>query len=316
MRRSLPLLVLLLATTASCGQSDRGDSSQERMVPEQAPRTSFESSPSAAPNEAADAAQRRMAAAGAGPDVAPTAAPGVAFNYRYAFRLAAPRIAEVQEQHAQFCERLTIARCRITGMLYRLVGPDDIEARLELKLDPAIARRFGRESVEAVVRAEGMLTESEISGIDVGTGIRAAGRSIAELTAELERIEGRLRAPNTSAGDKPQLDYQAEQLRAQIRALTASRDAQQETLATTPMVFRYGSGDLAPGFGQPPSLQQAAERAGENFLGGVNILLIVVVTLLPWAAAALLLWFAALFVRRRWFPKRPAATAAAAEVQA
>ena len=48
---------------------------------------------------------------------APTAAPGVAFNYRYAFRLAAPRIAEVQEQHAQMCERLTVARCRITGML-------------------------------------------------------------------------------------------------------------------------------------------------------------------------------------------------------
>ena len=75
-----------------------------------------------------------------GPNVGPTAAPGVAFNYRYAFRLAAPRIAAVQEQHAQLCERLTVARCRITGMRYRVVNERDIEAMLAFKLDPAVAR--------------------------------------------------------------------------------------------------------------------------------------------------------------------------------
>ena len=71
----------------------------------------------------------------------PTAAPGVAFNYRYAFRLAAQRVAEVQEQHAQMCERLAVARCRITGMLYRVVNDATSRPGSRFKLDPAIARR-------------------------------------------------------------------------------------------------------------------------------------------------------------------------------
>ena len=27
------------------------------------------------------------------------------------------------------CEQLTVARCRITGMHYQVLGPDDIQAR-------------------------------------------------------------------------------------------------------------------------------------------------------------------------------------------
>jgi hypothetical protein len=204
------------------------------------------------------------------------------------------------------CEQLTIARCRITGMLYRVVNERDIEAMLALKLDPAIARRFGREGVEAVVRAEGMLTESEITGTDVGTSIRAAGRSIAELTAELERVEARLRTAGRAA--RPELEYQAQQLREEIRALRESRTAQQETLATTPMVFRYGSGDLVPGFAQRPTLGQTLRDAVDSFLDGAHILLIILVTLLPWALAGLLGWLGFRFVRRRWFPRAPALT--------
>ena len=97
-------------------------------------------------SEARDAAAPTAAreGRGAGPDISPTAAPGVAFNYRYAFRLPSERIEEVQERHAAGCEALGPNRCRITGMLYRVVGDGDIEATLSFQLDPAIARRFGR----------------------------------------------------------------------------------------------------------------------------------------------------------------------------
>jgi len=243
-----------------------------------------------------------------GPNIGPTAAPGVAFNYRYAFRLAATRISEVQERHAQMCEQLTIARCRITGMHYRVVNDRDIEAMLAFKLDPAAARHFGREAIGVVVQAEGMLTESEISGVDVGTSIRAAGRGIAELEAELARIEARLRQ-GVRADERERLDYEAQQLRAQIRAIRESRNTQQESLATTPMVFRYGSGDLVPGFAPAPTLSQSLEEAGESFMGGVYLLLRIVIALLPWALAlGLIAWIVAL-VRRRWFAKRAPATA-------
>jgi hypothetical protein len=234
----------------------------------------------------------------AGPSVAPTAAPGVAFNYRYAFRLPAQRIAAVQEQHAQLCERLTVARCRITGMLYRVAGEHDIEAMLALKLDPAIARHFGRQGVDAVVRAEGMLTESEISGTDAGESIRAAGRSLAELERELARLDVRL-ARNLPAEERTRLDYDAQQLRAQIRALRDSREAQQESLATTPMLFRYGSGELVPGFAERPTLGQTVRRAGDTFVAAATMLLIVLITLLPWLVALALIWLLCRAVWRR-----------------
>lgn len=251
-------------------------------------------------------ASMRAGNAESGPDVAPTAAPGVAFSYRYAFRLQAPRVAQVQEQHARACEQLGVARCRITGMRYRVVNDRDIEAMLAFKLEPGIARRFGQLATETVARSEGMLVESEITGTDVGTTIRAAVRNVAEMQAELARIEARLRGTGLSAGERAQLEYEAQQLRDAIRAQRESRREQEESLATTPMVFQYGSGELVPGFDNEPSIQRAAERAGDNFVDGVAMVLIILVTLLPWLFVALLGWWAVRLVRRRWFVK-PAA---------
>jgi hypothetical protein len=301
-RRSIPFLVLLLATTASCGEQVRDYPSQGSSNAA-SPTLSYE-----APSEAmADASPATRAAAG--PNVGPTAAPGVAFNYRYAFRLAAPRIAEVQEQHAQLCERLTVARCRITGMRYRVVNERDIEAMLAFKLDPSIARRFGREGVEAVVRAEGMLTESEIIGTDAATGIRQAGRSIAQMSEELRRIEARL-AGRVAPEERSRLEIEAQQLRQSIRAAEASREEQADSLATTPMVFNYGSGNLVPGFDREMTLARAWQQALDNLSGAGLGMMIIVVTLGPWILLAALLWWAVIRVRRRWFPKHPPAPSA------
>ncbi len=133
MRRSLPFLVLLLAGTASCGGGGGGDSRFGGNAVAPSPPARYQASDSAAP-AAAPASESRAAG---GPNVNPTAAPGVAFNYRYSYALAAQRVAELQEAHAAMCERLTVARCRISGMSYEVLSPDDIRARLELKLDPA-----------------------------------------------------------------------------------------------------------------------------------------------------------------------------------
>lgn len=290
MRRLLPLSILLLA--ASCGSPDQG--AREDMASYDVAQNATE-----ATEEMAADSPATSRAPSAGPNVSVTAAPGVAFNYRYAFRLAGDRIAAVQEQHARTCEQLGIARCRISGMRYRVINDRDIQARLEFKLDPAIARRFGQAGVEAVTRAEGRLVDAEISGTDVGTTIRAAGRNIAELTEELERIEQRL-ARGVRAGERSQLEYEAQQLRQQIRANQASRQTQQESLATTPMVFEYGSGDFVPGYDTGPSFRRAAERAGDNFLQGVYVLFVVIVTLLPWALIALLLWVGFRYLRRHF----------------
>src|SRR3954464_3395724 len=216
MRRSFPFLVLLLATAAACSKSNPDRSAPESQAQAPAPTATYDSSGS--PPTAARASRD------GGPNVGVTAAPGVAFNYNYVLSLPPTRIAEVQEQHAQACEHLTIARCRITSMFYRVNNAHNVEAMLAFKLDPAIARQFGREGVAAVTGAEGSLVESEITGTDVGAQIHAANRSIAEMQADLQRIEAQLRAPNLDLDEKARLEDQAQQLRESIRAGSVQRD--------------------------------------------------------------------------------------------
>ena len=300
MRRSFPFLVLLLAGTAACGSGNRNPQNQQprgivadsNMAVEAAP------APAMISPDGATGAQR----AAGGPNISPTAAPGVAFNYNYSYALAWQRVAELQERHAAMCEELTVARCRITGMHYQVLGPEDIQARLELKLDPAVARAFGRRASEAVLQADGMVTATEISGVDAGGQIRQAGQDITRLQADLTRIQQRL-AGRIGDEERAELQAQAEQLREQIRALGDQRQAQQESLATTPMVLNYGSGDLVPGYQPPQSLGEALSRAWSDFKQGATVVLTALIRAAPWLITILLIGLAALFVRRRWFPK-------------
>jgi hypothetical protein len=232
------------------------------------------------------------------PAIGPNAAPGVAFNYRYAFRLPGGRISAIQEQHAAACERLGLDRCRITGMRYRLVNEDDVEAMLAFKLDPAIARQFGKNGIDLVTRSEGMLVDSEISGEDAGAEIAAATRSEAQYREDLERIEQQLARGNLKSEERAELQAQATRLRESIRAVRANRADRQESLAKTPVVFNYGSGDLVPGFDDRSPIRSALERAGDNFIAGIATLLVISLSLLPWLLVALLLfWLYRHFIR-------------------
>ena len=191
--------------------------------------------------------------------------------------------------------------------------PEDIEARLELKLEPGSARLFGRQATDAVREAGGMPTETEISGIDVGTNIRQTGRNIDQLNAELQRIEARLAQQNVPEYERDQLENEARNLREQIAGLRQTRESDQETLATTPMVLQYGSGSLVPGYQPPTTIGEALTRAGNNFAEGGKTLLVALITIAPWLLALLLLLGLGLWARRRWFPRRPKPAVAEAE---
>jgi hypothetical protein len=302
MRKFLPIVSLLLATTA-CGRGDDGARQPQRDT--DLPKTRYESSQA---DTAAMAPQESSSRALSPPGISPTAAPGVAFNYRYAFRLPANRIGQVQEEHAAACEKLGVERCRITGMLYRLVNDRDIEARLAFKLDPALARAFGKQGIEAVTRAAGMLVESEITGEDVGSQIAAETRSQADLETELAKVEQQLAGTSPRPAERAELQIRAEQLRDSLRALKAGKEEHREMLARTPVIYAYGSGDLAPGFDNGSPILKALERAWDNVVQGFAAMLVIAITLLPWAILAWLLWLGWRAASRRF--RRPVPVAA------
>jgi hypothetical protein len=299
MRRFVPLVAALLVT--ACGSGEERRSSQDLKT------YSVEEEPAAA--DASASMESGSGRAAQPPMVGPSAAPGVAFNYRYAFRLPGERISAVQEQHAQACEKLGLDRCRITGMRYRMLGEEDVEAMLAFKLDPAIARQFGKNGIEAVTRAEGMLVDSEITGEDAGADIAATRRSEAQLAEDLGRIEQQL-ARARGGSERAELQAQADRIRESIRANRATRAERQESLAKTPVVFNYGSGEVVPGFDTRSSLGAALDRAGENFIAGIAAMLVILLTLLPWALLAALLFWLFHRLKTSWERRRDLAAAA------
>jgi hypothetical protein len=277
-------MALLLAACSGAEQSGSGSES---------PTTQDAS-------ESTDAAQDERAPAP--PGITPTAAPGVAFNYRYAFRLPGARISAVQEQHAAACEKLGVSRCRITGLHYSQDGPDRIEAQLAFKLDPALARAFGREGIEAVTRAEGELLSADIQGTDVGAQIDEGARSGGQIADDLARIEQQLARPGLSGRERAELQQQAQALRDTARANEAQQTDRRAQLATTPMVFDYQAGDTGG------RIAQAARNAARTFEASLAALIVIALTLLPWIVLALLLWLAWRWVNSRFLggaPLRP-----------
>jgi len=283
MRKALCLGLLM--ATAACGQGGNEDSAlpmQERPASDASEGVSEVS---------ADAVSSRGPRP---PGVAPTAAPGVAFNYRYAFRMPAENIGRVQEEHAQACEKLGVDRCRITAMNYRDDGDRHVEAQLAFKLDPALARAFGRDGISAVTRAQGELLQAAITGTDVGSEIAAATRVQAQQADEIRRIEQQLARPGLSSGERVELQQQLQTLRDSVRAGQSEQTGRRQLLANTPVTFDYKAGKTGS------RLERAVADAVDNFAGAGITALIVLVTLLPWLVLLLLLWLLWRWLNRRF----------------
>ncbi|MBN8847532.1 MULTISPECIES: hypothetical protein [unclassified Sphingomonas] len=231
-----------------------------------------------------------------GPGVDVTAAPGVAFDYRYAFRLPPTRIASAQEAHAQACEKLGVTRCRITGMRYTLTRGDGVEAMLAFKLDPTLARAFGRQGIAAIEAADGMLIDAAITGTDAAAqiaGIEQADTALAEARAKIDRELARKDVPDNA---RAELARQRGDLDALRREAQRQTQEQRATLASTPVTFTYHSGTVVRGFGAYAVLAEAADMAGTSAQWTLAVLLGAIALLGPPALALLL----ALLAWRRW----------------
>jgi hypothetical protein len=235
----------------------------------------------------------------AAPGIDVTAAPGVAFTYRYGFRLPSDRIAGVQEAHAQACEKLGIARCRITGMRYRLLGENNIEGELEFKLDPTLARGFGKSGIVGVEAAGGTLVDAAITGTDAGATIDRAAADRARAADELRRLDEAI-ARARSGTERAELQAQRAEIARRIAAATDTGNAARDSLATTPVTFLYGSGPAVRGFDTSAPITSALDTA----VGSAQVTLAIVLALLavlgpPALVAGLVVWLVLLLRRRR-----------------
>lgn len=223
------------------------------------------------------------------PDIAPSAAPGVAFTYGYDFKLADERISGLQEIHAAACEKLGLARCRITGLRYTVDENEKVSAMLQVKLDPAIARQFGKESVAEVEKSGGKLVNAEFSGDDEGSAIRTASTQKSDIEARIADIERKLSGLKPSDRERTELQQQLEQLQRELATARQQIATSTERLATTPMTFNYYGKGGVPGFGGENPFAEAWRLTVASAVTLVSIGLKVIGIALPWALLILLL---------------------------
>lgn len=227
-----------------------------------------------------------------------SSAEGLAFAYRYDFRLPSNRIAAAQESHAQACEKLMPVRCRITGTTYQIDGAGKVAASLEVRLAAPIARAFGRRGVQSIEAAGGALTGAEFTGTDATPEIETAVVDSTDASTDLADIEKQLaRADLTPAVRSDLLTRRAELLRAQ-RESNAAATAARMSVSTTPVSFTYTAGN---GVGLLARLSDAAYGGYLSLIWTISTLVALIAYLAPPLMVLSLLAFLWRRFGRRWW---------------
>ncbi len=234
-------------------------------------------------NSESGAVTEEAADAAAAPRIGIDAAPGVAFDYAYSFRLADDRIAKVQEEHAAACETLGIQRCRIVDVRYQLTDEKLVEAQTQFKLDPGIARKFGANAIASVEKAEGVLADASVAGEDVGTEILASQQRSAGSEAEIVRLEERLKSGGLDKRERTELLAQISQLRGEIGNERQTRRSGEARIAWTSVAFNYASDGGLPGIGHENPFASASETLMRSGSTALSFVLTLGAALLPWA---------------------------------
>ncbi len=100
-----------------------------------------------------------------------TGSPKIAYRYGYSFRLPATNLKPLQELHADRCERLGSATCRILAMEQSDAADDGASGMLHLAIAADRARAFGKDLATSAEGADGELTGSAIEGEDLSKDI-------------------------------------------------------------------------------------------------------------------------------------------------
>jgi hypothetical protein len=204
----------------------------------------------------------------------------VAFRYGYEFNLPDNRIAATQEAHAAACETLGLSRCRITGMSYSVDQDEQVRAELDLKLDPVIARQFGKSAQQSVEGNDGKLIRLDIGSSDEGQAIEQATKLKTDVSAQIAQLQEELAKTKPGTQARANLMSQIQALQQQASQQSRTIEGSQAALASTPMEFHYYGRGGVPGFRGNP-VREAWQTFVTTLVWLVGMLLQAIAVLLP-----------------------------------
>lgn len=211
---------------------------------------------------------------------------GSGFDYRYAFRLPGDRLKPVLQSHADACDRIGPARCRILALRYRVDNGNHIRAVLTIKIDPGIARSYGEAVTKTVTGSDGVLVDTEVSGADSTSAARNA--------ALVSRLQEQLRdaQAQTQSGGGDAAQARAERLQNALDTIAEVEAGQGQSIATAPLLITYESSSAIAGLG---SADANFRSAGQTFENSIALLATVLAKFGPWlllliAVIAILRW--------------------------
>lgn len=218
------------------------------------------------------------------------AAPRIAYEYSYGFRLPAEALAKVQAKHVALCDSLGPARCRVIDMKRDAGEGDYASGSLELAVASGIARVFGARLSDAAGAAGGALSGSAITAEDLSKQIvdtEARLRQRALLAARLTELLATRRGTVAELVEAERAVAQVQEEIDQARSWLAQMRGR---VAMSKIAISYSSASPAGGgFAEP--IRIAIGRVGAILGVSIAALITLAVGLGPWLALVALGWW-------------------------
>ncbi|MGE4430737.1 MAG: DUF4349 domain-containing protein [Sphingobium sp.] len=240
-------------------------------------------------------------------DALPTPArPQLAYSYRYGFRLPADAVAATQKAHADACEKLGMARCRVINMT-RSGDENHQFGALQISIDAGLARSFGADLGAIASGKGGRQTDAGISAEDLSKQIVDTDARVRAKTLLADRLTQLLATRSGSVADLVEAERALSQVQEELDQARTWLAEMKGRVAMSDMAISYSSTPTA-GSSLLSPVRDAISSAGEILGFSIGALIRFLVAALPWL---LVLWGAVKlyrklggrFPRLRWWRK-------------